>query len=339
MRAGATDDELAGCGGAPWRPSWPGTASTIRFPAAGPAHVRDRRLTAGRPGPCGTARREASARSTRSSSRASRSARMSARTAPRWWSAASPCSARFIASRPRGRAGREVIVVGPDSGGAGTGQLRRYRRIRHRRPGPALHHGLAEVTAPWSRCCRDLPFLPPGHRGAAGALGDVRRAAGRPGCGAARWYGPAPLAGRCSDTAALRPDGTTPRVARWAGCRAGPAGRGPARPHAGAPPPWLSCDTPDELRPGPGLRDGRHHGEHARRLDDGGVPRPGPGPGHRRHHRPARHHPGGGARRHGPPRRSPPTCSGWRWARGARRPSGRPDHRARRAWPRPADTS
>ena len=137
-----------------------------------------------------------------------------------------------------------LVVVGPPRAG-----LDGVRLVREEPAGagpvPALRRGLAEASAPWvALLAADLPFLQAGH------LRELRRAAadadaagavladdgGRP-----QW-----LAG-CWDTAVLRRalDGyqgdslhgllapLEPVLVQLA-----PAG----------PPPWLDCDTPEDLR-------------------------------------------------------------------------------------------
>ncbi len=151
----------------------------------------------------------------------------------------------------RGAGAAQVIVVGPARPGQGsTGGDGRVRRVQEDPPAagpvPALRRGLAEVTAPVvALLAADLPFLQAGHLQALrGTLGEgagpgvvLLDDAGRP-----QWLA------SCWDTAALR---------RMAGSYRGSSLRGmlgPARPAgvrgdpaAGEPPPWLDCDTPDEL--------------------------------------------------------------------------------------------
>jgi len=107
---------------------------------------------------------------------------------------------------------REVIVVGPERTG-----LAGVSFVTEEPPGagpvPALRRGLAEVTVPWvALLAADLPFLRPDD------LGTLRRAA----------------AGY---------DGTS------LGGLLGPLGAVMVRlaPVPGAPPPWLDCDTPEDL--------------------------------------------------------------------------------------------
>jgi molybdenum cofactor guanylyltransferase len=162
---------------------------------------------------------------------------------------------------------RVVVVVGPPRPGLvlTAGQL---RVVREEPPGsgpvPALRRGLAEVAAPWVLVlAADLPFIRAGHltsllaaaagtRPAAGAV--LADDTGRP-----QW-----LAG-CWPTAALR--------AATSGYRGGslrgllgplsPVILGPS-PGQPGPPPWLDCDTEDDVRrarawsgdpagPGPGV--------------------------------------------------------------------------------------
>jgi molybdopterin-guanine dinucleotide biosynthesis protein A len=145
----------------------------------------------------------------------------------------------------------QVIVVGPPRPGYGPG----VRFVTEEPPGagpvPALRRGLAEMgphagaAGPWTALlAADLPFLRAGH------LGALLRAAGRAGAGAVLADGdgrPQWLAG-CWWTSALR--------AAAAGY-AGDSLRGllaPLRPALvrlapapGQPPPWLDCDTPEDL--------------------------------------------------------------------------------------------
>jgi molybdopterin-guanine dinucleotide biosynthesis protein A len=139
---------------------------------------------------------------------------------------------------------RQLIVVGPERPG-----LDAVSFVSEEPPGagpvPALRRGLAEVAEPWvALLAADLPFLraaqlrtllraATGHHGA--VLADE---AGRP-----QW-----LAG-CWQTEALR---------REAAGYDGTSLRGLLAPLApvlvqaalapGEPPPWLDCDTPEDLR-------------------------------------------------------------------------------------------
>ena len=153
-----------------------------------------------------------------------------------------------------------VVVVGPDrpailrpgTGGPGTGGGRgRVSFTREEPPGggpvAALRCGLAEVSAPdVVLAAADLPFLRPAHvtrllaalagQGAPGVV--LLDASGRP-----QW-----LAG-CWQAAVLR---------AALGAYAGSSLRGvlgplepaalPDETAAGEPPPWLDCDTADDLR-------------------------------------------------------------------------------------------
>jgi molybdopterin-guanine dinucleotide biosynthesis protein A len=139
---------------------------------------------------------------------------------------------------------RQLIVVGPERPGLGGVSF-----VSEEPPGagpvPALRRGLAEVTEPWvAVLAADLPFL---H---AAQLGTLLRAATRhrgavlaDETGRPQW-----LAG-CWRTEALR---------REAAGYDGTSLRGLFGPLApvlvqaalapGEPPPWLDCDTPEDLR-------------------------------------------------------------------------------------------
>ena len=138
---------------------------------------------------------------------------------------------------------RQVIVVGPERAG-----LDGVSFVTEEPPGggpvPALRRGLAETTAPWvAVLAADLPFLRPDD------LGALRRAAdGNHGAVLADDAGrPQWLAG-CWRTETLRRaaagyDGTS------LGRLLGPLGPVLVRraPDPGEPPPWLDCDTPEDL--------------------------------------------------------------------------------------------
>jgi molybdopterin-guanine dinucleotide biosynthesis protein A len=137
-----------------------------------------------------------------------------------------------------------VIVVGPERAG-----LDGVSFVSEEPPGagpvPALRRGLAEASPAWvAVLAADLPFLRPAHlrallRAAAGHHGAVLADdAGRP-----QW-----LAG-CWRTGPLRR-----AAAGYQGTSLGGL-MGPLAPvlvgHApppGEPPPWLDCDTPEDLR-------------------------------------------------------------------------------------------
>jgi len=174
---------------------------------------------------------------------------------------------------------RLVVVVGPDrpelriraagrpgrarADPAGPGPAPRLRAVREDPPGsgpvPALRRGLAEVTAPWVfLLAADLPFIRAGHLGSlladasgggradASGGGQVAPAAGAvlaDDTGRPQW-----LAG-CWQTGALRD-----AVGRYRGGSLhgllgllAPALLWPAPDQAG-PPPWLDCDTEDDVR-------------------------------------------------------------------------------------------
>jgi len=138
---------------------------------------------------------------------------------------------------------RQVIVVGPERTG-----LAGVSFVTEDPPGagpvPALRRGLAEVTVPWvALLAADLPFLRPAD------LGTLRRAAaGHHGAVFADDTGrPQWLVG-CWQAEALRRaaggyDGTS------LGGLLGPLGAVLVRlaPVPGVPPPWLDCDTPEDL--------------------------------------------------------------------------------------------
>jgi molybdopterin-guanine dinucleotide biosynthesis protein A len=138
---------------------------------------------------------------------------------------------------------RQVIVVGPERAG-----LDGVSFVTEEPPGagpvPALRRGLAEATTPWvAVLAADLPFLRPDdlstlRRAADGQHGAVfADDAGRPqwlvGCWRAETL----------RRAAAGYDGSS------LGGLFGPLGPVLVRvaPAPGAPPPWLDCDTPEDL--------------------------------------------------------------------------------------------
>jgi molybdopterin-guanine dinucleotide biosynthesis protein A len=139
---------------------------------------------------------------------------------------------------------RRVVVVGPERPG-----LDGVSFVGEQPPGagpvPALRRGLAEAPWPWvALLAADLPFLREGHLDAlltatAGHHGAVLvDGAGRP-----QW-----LAG-CWRTGMLRRAATSYRGTSLRGLL------GPLSPvlvslapAPGEPPPWLDCDTPEDLR-------------------------------------------------------------------------------------------
>ena len=139
---------------------------------------------------------------------------------------------------------RRVIVVGPERPG-----LDGVSFVGEQPPGagpvPALRRGLAEASWPWTAVlAADLPFLREAHLGAL-----VTAAAGRRGAVLADGAGrPQWLAG-CWCTRILR---------RAAAGYHGTSLRGllgplspvlvSLAPAPGEPPPWLDCDTPEDLR-------------------------------------------------------------------------------------------
>jgi molybdopterin-guanine dinucleotide biosynthesis protein A len=145
----------------------------------------------------------------------------------------------------------QVVVVGPDRPAlalAGSG----LRVVREDPPGqgpvPALHRGLAEITTAWVLLlAADLPFLRARH------LSALFAAAGRDGDGTGSVL--ADDTGRPQWLASCWPAAALRRAA--AGYR-GNSLHGLLRPlrpvllarPAGdpGPPPWLDCDTPEDLR-------------------------------------------------------------------------------------------
>jgi molybdopterin-guanine dinucleotide biosynthesis protein A len=160
-----------------------------------------------------------------------------------------------------------VIVVGPER--PGLRAIRPADAVRFVREDPpgagpvaALRRGIAEVSAPWlALLAADLPFLRPEH------LRALLTAAAGPGAprAAAPWAG---AAGGAPGAILVDDDGGRPQwligcwrtgalaVALQAYC--GRSLRGllaPLRPvqvtvehAAGGPPPWLDCDSPEDLR-------------------------------------------------------------------------------------------
>ena len=175
---------------------------------------------------------------------------------------------------------RVVVVVGPPRPGLVL-TAGRLRVVREEPPGsgpvPALRRGLAEVTAPWVLVlAADLPFIRAGHLTsllAAAAGARLADDTGRPQCehrpaagavladdtGRPQW-----LAG-CWPTAALRAASSGYRGGSLRGLLGplSPVILGPS-PGQPGPPPWLDCDTEDDVRrarawsgdpagPGPGV--------------------------------------------------------------------------------------
>ena len=139
---------------------------------------------------------------------------------------------------------RQVIVVGPERPG-----LDRVSFVSEQPPGtgpvPALRRGLAEAPPPWvAVLAADLPFLREAHLGAL-----VAAAAGQHGAvlvdGAGR---PQWLAG-CWRTGILRRAAASYRGTSLQGLLSplSPVLVSVA-PAPGEPPPWLDCDTPEDLR-------------------------------------------------------------------------------------------
>lgn len=145
---------------------------------------------------------------------------------------------------------RRVVVVGPGRPGLAlaAGEL---RAVREDPPGEgpvaALRRGLAEVSAPWLLLlAADLPFLRAEHlgsllaaAGAAGASGAVLRDdAGRP-----QWLAGCWQAGRLREGIYRYPGSSLHGLL-------GPLRPVllPPRPGQPGPPPWLDCDTPEDMR-------------------------------------------------------------------------------------------
>lgn len=174
-----------------------------------------------------------------------------------------------VVTAAAGAGARRVIVVGPARPGLGLGGG--LRVVCEEPPGsgpvPALRRGLAEISAPWALVlAADLPFIRAGHlvtllTAAAGAGGSRSgRAAGAvlaDDAGRKQW-----LAG-CWRAAALRAAlGAYPGRSLHGLLR--PLRPVAVRPEPGraGPPPWLDCDTEEDVHlarawPGPAPGDGR----------------------------------------------------------------------------------
>ncbi len=162
---------------------------------------------------------------------------------------------------------RVVVVVGPPRPGLVL-TAGRLRVVREEPPGsgpvPALRRGLAEVAAPWVLVlAADLPFIRAGHLtwllAAAAGAGPAAGAVLADDTGRPQW-----LAG-CWPTAALRAASSGYRGGSLRGLL-GPLSPVMLEPSPGqpGPPPWLDCDTEDDVRrarawsgdragPGPGV--------------------------------------------------------------------------------------
>ena len=149
-----------------------------------------------------------------------------------------------VARAGTGAGARQVIVVGPERPG-----LDGVSFVREEPPGegpvPALRRGLAEASEPWvAVLAADLPFLRAGHldtllSAAGGQSGAILvDEAGRP-----QW-----LAG-CWRTDALRRAAAGYHQDSLRGLL-GPLAPALVRltPTPGEPPPWLDCDTLEDLR-------------------------------------------------------------------------------------------
>ena len=171
-----------------------------------------------------------------------------------------------VVSAAAGAGARLVVVVGPPRPGLVLAAPR-LREVREEPPGsgpvPALRRGLAEVAAPWVLVlAADLPFIRAGHLTSLLAAAGARPAAGAilaDENGRPQW-----LAG-CWATEALRVASRGYRGASLRGLLGplSPVMLGPS-PGQPGPPPWLDCDTEDDVRrahawagdpagPGPGV--------------------------------------------------------------------------------------
>jgi molybdopterin-guanine dinucleotide biosynthesis protein A len=169
-----------------------------------------------------------------------------------------------VVSTAAGAGARLVVVVGPARRELAA-ELGELRLVQEQPPGggpvPALRRGLAEVTSPWvAVLAADLPFLRARHLR---SLLAAARTAGAPGAVLADDTGhPQWLVG-CWQVPLLRE-----AIDRYqSGSLHGllrplrPVVLAPAHDH-GAPPPWLDCDTAEDLRRARALeRDAHPHRE------------------------------------------------------------------------------
>lgn len=138
----------------------------------------------------------------------------------------------------------QIIVVGPRRAGLAGASF-----VTEQPPGagpvPALRRGLAEAQLPWvAVLAADLPFLRPGHLGVL-----LQAAAGHQGAVLADETGrPQWLAG-CWRTGAVRAAAAS-YLGTSLGGLLGPLDPVLVRlaPAPGEPPPWLDCDTPEDLQ-------------------------------------------------------------------------------------------
>jgi molybdenum cofactor guanylyltransferase len=150
-----------------------------------------------------------------------------------------------VIAEVRAAGARQVVVVGPPRPGDGDVVV-----VREDPPGagpvPALRRGLAEVTACWVFVlAADLPFLRAGDLDMllAAARQDERGAIMTDGAGQPQW-----LVG-CWPAAPLREalGGYQGGSLRGLFGPLGPARLAPS-PDRPGPPPWLDCDTPEDVR-------------------------------------------------------------------------------------------
>jgi molybdopterin-guanine dinucleotide biosynthesis protein A len=143
-----------------------------------------------------------------------------------------------------GAGAERVIVVGPPRGAVAGASF-----VSEEPPGagpvPALRRGLAEVSAPWlTLLAADLPFLRAAHIAAllAAALKQGTGAVLADGTGRPQWLASA------WRTAALRSALDGYRGGSLRGVL-GPLDAALLQldPVPGEPPPWLDCDTPEDL--------------------------------------------------------------------------------------------
>lgn len=156
-----------------------------------------------------------------------------------------------VAAAAAGAGARRVVVVGPPRPGLvlAAGELRVVREDPPRSgPVPALRRGLSEVTAPWVFVlAADLPFIRGGHLSA--LLATATRAGPAAGAVLADDAGRAQWLAGCWQTEALRAASPGYQGGSLRGLLGplSPVMLGPAAGQPG-PPPWLDCDTEDDVR-------------------------------------------------------------------------------------------
>jgi molybdopterin-guanine dinucleotide biosynthesis protein A len=156
-----------------------------------------------------------------------------------------------VTAAAAGAGARRVVVVGPARPGLALAAAG-LRVVREDPPGsgpvPALRRGLAEVAAPWVLVlAADLPFIRAGHLGSLlAAAAGAGPAAGAVLADEAGW--PQWLAG-CWRAGPLRAAIGGYRGGSLRGLL-GPLSPVMLRPAPGqpGPPPWLDCDTEDDVR-------------------------------------------------------------------------------------------